>query len=111
MPFAQPIRVAYVARILRTRSTGLCGQKRTYLVKNTCQNSNGSSRIETIRSHFLNKTTFTESKCDCYYDPEYVDLVQTMMFAVIIQAILVLSSIFYLKRCVITDLELIDMVD
>ena len=30
--------------------------------------------IGTIRSHFLNKTTFTESKCDCYYGPDQEDL-------------------------------------
>ncbi len=48
--------------------------------------------IRTIQSHFLIKTTFTESKCDCYNGPDQEDLVQTMMFASIIQASLVLSS-------------------
>ncbi len=38
-------------------------------------------------------------------------LVQTVKFEIIIWAISVLSSTFYLKRCVITDLELIDTVD
>jgi hypothetical protein len=34
-----------------------------------------------------------------------------MMFAIIIRAILVLSLTFYLKRCVISNLELIDTVE
>ena len=67
--------------------------------------------IGTIRYHFLNKTTFTESKFDRYYGPKYVDLVQTMMFAGIIWAILVLFSRYYSKSCVITEFTRNDMVD
>ena len=38
-------------------------------------------------------------------------LVQTMKFAIIIRAILVLSSTFYLKKCVTSNIELIDTVE
>ena len=68
-------------------------------------------KIRTIRSQFLSKTKFTESKCDRYYSPNQKDLVQTMMFAGLIWAILVLSSTFYFKRCVITDVVQNDKVD
>ena len=73
-------------------TTGLCGKKKCIWSKISVRTRTEVVRIGTIRSHFLNKTTFTESRCDCYYGPEYVDLVQTMVFEGIIWTILVLSS-------------------